>query len=660
MTCAAVPETRPGPADGTAAGRTTDALLAVALAVLPLLPSGPSYIGIADTWWPEAWLLLLAGLALIVLSCSGSAHGSAGSALAGKGYAALTLVATGAMLVALAAEGAFGAALAAILDGSILRIFLPIDHALDPLYPVRVWLTAVEGALAFALVSLIVLRAADPERRRRIALVGCLAGMSLVGVVAIGQYLTRVNLHPYWVRMNRLVTRSHATLEDPNALGSFLVLGLGLAIGVWWASPGMQQRGRRLAALASVAIALPALFTSLSRSALMAFAAACGLMIAFGPDLGLRSSAPRRLARTIARALVIGTVMAAVLWIAARQVLPPEKPPRARTAWHVIVQTFDPRTPLDELLKGRLPMWRTAIEIFGHSPATGAGLGRYPRLYGREWTAPRPENAHNYFLQVLAEGGVAGAAGLGLFVMFVYAALMLEVRRRDAGPIAAGLGLGVTAFVLTWITGHPLLTVSNQLWLGCLLAIVLATPTQSAHTPADFRPGARLAPARRWTAIAVVAYVVLLIPAIGRATDVAAQASTGLHAWETGTTRPPGSRKREYRWTRKEAFLREPVRGDVLHLPIYLARPDLDRGPVVVELRVEGRPLDRFELGKNGWHVRRYDLRDLSDRSFVSIHVAVDRVFVPTDFGSAHDARTLGVALGPAWWQRASRETRSR
>ena len=48
-----------------------------------------------------------------------------------------------------------------------------------------------------------------------------------------------------------------------------------------------------------------------------------------------------------------------------------------------------------------------------------------------------------------------------------------EQAGRRRGRLAIGLSIGLLAFVLTWMTGHPMLNLSNQLWFACVLAVGL-------------------------------------------------------------------------------------------------------------------------------------------------------------------------------------------
>jgi lipopolysaccharide/colanic/teichoic acid biosynthesis glycosyltransferase len=191
-----------------------------------------------------------------------------------------------------------------------------------------------------------------------------------------------------------------------------------------------------------------------------------------GTDASLSARRTRRAARGLLLALVVLTGV----WVLARAIVTPRPVVRPANAWQAAVQTLDPRTPIEDVLKNRHLMWRTALRLFGEEPLLGVGLGTFPRLYGRDTPGQRPENAHNFFLQTLAEAGLAGLLALTLLAGSVVLAMRPYVRgtRRRARRLALGLAVGLLAWLLTSITGHPALTVSNQIWLGSALAVGLA------------------------------------------------------------------------------------------------------------------------------------------------------------------------------------------
>ena len=95
--------------------------------------------------------------------------------------------------------------------------------------------------------------------------------------------------------------------------------------------------------------------------------------------------------------------------------------------------------------------------------------------------AANGENAHNNFVQVLAE---SGALGLASFVWLLVASVGATSRwRADAASdvIRPGIVGGLAAFLLTSLAGHPLLVEAVRLcfffWLGCVAAGTSVEPS---------------------------------------------------------------------------------------------------------------------------------------------------------------------------------------
>jgi hypothetical protein len=183
---------------------------------------------------------------------------------------------------------------------------------------------------------------------------------------------------------------------------------------------------------------------------------------------------------------------------------------------------------------------------------------------------------------------------------------------------------------------------------------------------------------RRWLALLGIAYAAAVGMQVvelagGRAR---VQYAAGMYAWERAPAdaRAPSHQQGvPFRWTRERAYLLEPVEGSVLHIPLYLARPDIGASPVVVvDIRLGGLSVDRIELTRNGWHQRVYVLRDLLGEArwraierartratadparerppTLWIEFDVRPTFVPAAVGGLTDNRTLGIGVGEIAW----------
>ena len=239
--------------------------------------------------------------------------------------------------------------------------------------------------------------------------------------------------------------RVSAPYGDPNATGSFFVLLLPVAVALT-----VQTAGARRRYYATLATLIgTALWMSGSRAALVAIAV-----------VGVGALLLKERGAAVTRRVWIAAGAAAVLLLLALAFPNP---------------LFD-RASTTGALGIRAEMARVAARLWRTSPVSGVGVGQFMEksvgfvqdeyvrtLYGRE-------NAHNNFLQILAELGLTGAAAFGLVLL---AAL------RHPSPF--GLRAGLAAFLITCLGGHPLLIpdVNLAFWIA-LGAAAAAQPSRGA------------------------------------------------------------------------------------------------------------------------------------------------------------------------------------
>jgi O-antigen ligase len=101
---------------------------------------------------------------------------------------------------------------------------------------------------------------------------------------------------------------------------------------------------------------------------------------------------------------------------------------------------------------GRVAIYAANLDIIHDHPVLGLGFGRYqdaaPRYYVAHPEADRRSHAHNNFLQIAAEAGLAGLAAFG----FLYAVALrrgfeavagaagADLRAAASGPLAGTIG----------------------------------------------------------------------------------------------------------------------------------------------------------------------------------------------------------------------------
>jgi hypothetical protein len=222
--------------------------------------------------------------------------------------------------------------------------------------------------------------------------------------------------------------RFNSFYGDLNAAGSLYALFLVPAIWIAW-------RERRIwAGVPSLFLGL-ALWLAGSRAAVAAAIGALGLV-------WLVSARPKRGTVVLAGSLALIVVA-------------------------LITGTSVRNAPPESAFNFRAELTKAAFRLAAEAPVFGIGLNRFkPASAGvfsdevinqHSW-ARYGENAHNNFLQILVELGVVGLAAF----LWLLTPLFLNVWRRltthTATPAISGLAGGVTAFLLSALLGHPLLS----------------------------------------------------------------------------------------------------------------------------------------------------------------------------------------------------------
>ena len=248
-------------------------------------------------------------------------------------------------------------------------------------------------------------------------------------------------------------------------------------------------------------------------------------------------------------------------------------------------------------------------------PVFGVGIGRFYGLSGnytlRAHTMPL-ENAHNNFLQVLAELGIPG---LALFLSVTGLAIRQGLRSARDLPVVAGVVAGVCAYLLTCIAGHPLLVdaAAFPFWIALSLA---ATPAAVA------------AAGSRRSTFALVAIVVVIAASLpfrlARAEDHAnlEGVSAGFSLWQRESD---GSR---YRWAGGRASFFVPSGATAMAIPLRAGRAA--SSPLEVRIVVAGQQAERMALQPGGgWTTVRVPLPGRTSARFTRIEIEVSLEGVP-------------------------------
>lgn len=129
-----------------------------------------------------------------------------------------------------------------------------------------------------------------------------------------------------------------------------------------------------------------------------------------------------------------------------------------------------------DISSGRLHFWPIALKIFLEHPIIGAGLESFGVAFTKHdtWNGQfRVEQAHNEYLQTLADAGIAGALCLMAFIGLLFKKSLATIAgsdgfRRDA---AIGALAGCFGVLLHSFFDFPLRTPSNAFFFLLLCAV---------------------------------------------------------------------------------------------------------------------------------------------------------------------------------------------
>jgi O-antigen ligase len=506
---------------------------------------------------------------------------------------------------------------AAGVEGSALPLFIlrsiPTDHLVFSSPDAETWrlLETTTGIALFAAAAMLACQHARLRTWIAYSIVGVAAALALVTVGDVLRQWAATGYGGWFLLRYLRGERFSLHMVDLNAAGSLYVLA-----GLIAAALAAAQRRYRWLWTAAIVAMLPALGLSGSRTALL------GVVL-----VGLGVSAAARQSRWRLSPAQAGAAAAAVIVIAVVGMAltggRTEKPGSARMS-----------------LRLRSEFLKASARMFASAPLVGVGVGHYHERSGEflseEVRAIYPyENAHNYFVQQFAELGLPG--GLA-FVWLVVAGLrrgrLRAVQIGDADGVGLGLFAGTLGYLVTCVTGHPLLVPEAALPFWAAFGASTAAAENVSHRPLALQPGAVVA----FTAVLLISITLRAGPGLRRD---AMPSERGFHGMQTSDD---GER---YRWvTRHGVTHAGPDRG-FLTVPVRApAFPQRER-PFVVEVAVDGRVVDRRAVPADRWEQIVVPLRDPASASFRRIDVWVNQEWTPKRAGLHQtDDRPMSVMVG--------------
>ena len=312
---------------------------------------------------------------------------------------------------------------------------------------------------------------------RAITVIGLIAS-----IAAIAQHAVRIDLlYGVWQPLD-VGARPYGPFVNRNHLATWIIMACPLVFGYVLArAPDhqppmllsqrianalMQLGTMRIWLVVSICVMTLAVMLSASRSGLI------GLTTAFVVSTALSR---RRGTVAMRRWVILQFALLAIVavWFANHGVL---------------LRRLDESITRAQEGRGRVAIWRDAIRMIQDFPFTGTGAGTFGRAINAYQTAEPGyaiDQAHNHYLQFMAEGGallvLPGVVAAGLFL--VVASRTLTRDRSRQYLIRAGACAGMTGVLVqsVWETG--LTMPANALLFAIVAAIATSGEPRVAGTP---------------------------------------------------------------------------------------------------------------------------------------------------------------------------------
>ncbi|MCA1631773.1 MAG: O-antigen ligase family protein [Acidobacteria bacterium] len=398
----------------------------------------------------------------------------------------LGLVAVGvAQLLPLGATPANDAAL-----GAAAARALSLDPFTTRLVVVQIASLVVYFAAALAFVD-------SPRRLRLLARVLMIFGFALA-IFSMAQFF----VSPDKIFGVRETTQSlgFGPFINRHHFAGYMELALALPLGFLFG--GAVERDKRfIYAFLSMIMALGIVLTN-SRGGILSLAAeimfvlivSAGIRRGGAEEGGEREGRGVRLRRVAARA-VLGFVLIVAFFLGA-----------IFFGGEGALSRFVGTVNADDPTTGRVEFWRATAHMIRDHPVTGVGLGAFGVAYSRydqgNGRVYRLEQAHNDYLQIVSDAGVAGALLALAFVALLFRAGFRRMDSRDAQRRGVALGAltGCFAVLVHSFFDFTLHTTANALLFLMLAALAtlgsrVEQPTRkrrrkTADLPREFDAGA--------------------------------------------------------------------------------------------------------------------------------------------------------------------------
>jgi O-antigen ligase len=338
---------------------------------------------------------------------------------------------------------------------------LSLTHALTlDRYATQLVLVQLIALLIYLAATLIFTD--SPRRLRTLTRTIIIFGFVLA-MFGLTQSLTSDGTRVYWFRQ---LTQSTAfgPFINRHHFAGYMELTIALPLGLLF-SGSLETHKRPLYAFAALLMAVSLILTNSRGGMISLIAEVLFIIVVAGPGVGARDRSGHNIFRGVLLRGAAALAFAVILFIGAVAVGGPGVFNRLLGT----VNAADPTT-------GRAHFWNVTLDVITHHPFIGSGLGSFGVIYTRYDSRNglyRLEQAHNDYLQILADAGIIGGLlGLAfLIILFRRGFARRDTRDKFRRGVATGALAGCFAVLVHSAFDFTLHTTSNALLFLVLAAM---------------------------------------------------------------------------------------------------------------------------------------------------------------------------------------------
>ena len=350
---------------------------------------------------------------------------------------------------------------------------------------------AAVSVLVFMLISFLIAVNFFSNRMRLSGLANFLViyglAMALFGIV---QYFSW-NGRFFWLRPTE-VTTPFGPFANHNHFAGYMELLIPIPIALT-ITRAVRTELRVLFGFAAIVMGIAAVM-SLSRGGIISIAAAMLFLVVMSLRLprqrrkaATKTGFPTIASQTAVVVAIVAVISVGILWIGADPVIN-----RVTQG-----QPTDAGAPKETFYSSRGWVWRDTFKMIRANPLLGVGLGAYETafsIYTKSDGSLRVPQAHNDYLQVVADCGIVGGAIALWFIALLFQAVSRGARSAD--PLYAGLALGGGAGIFAMLV-HSLFDFNLQLPSNALLFLLLSAVAVNIGTAVVTGKGSTTMPVKR-------------------------------------------------------------------------------------------------------------------------------------------------------------------